>query len=84
MLRKLWGRIKDDLEAGNYTLIINNQYPTEVFGGTKTLLITTLTTFGSKNYVFGILLAITSAVMFISAIAIYIRFKIVENREKNE
>jgi len=59
-------------------------YPKEVFGGSKSIIITTLSTFGSKNFVFGILLVAVSGVLFLSAILIFIKYKIVENRERNE
>lgn len=84
MLRKLWGRYESDLEAGNYTIVVTNVYPKEIFGGTKSIIITTLSTFGSKNFVFGILLVGVSFVLFFSAIVIFIKYKIVENRERNE
>lgn len=84
MLRKLWGRYDNDLEIGNYTIVVTNVYPKEIFGGSKSIIITTLSTFGSKNYVFGILLVAVSGVLFLSAIVIYIKYKIVENRERNE
>jgi hypothetical protein len=35
--RKLWGRIEKDLRKGNYTLIIQNNYPVESFDGKNIL-----------------------------------------------
>jgi len=37
------------LDPGNYSLVINNQYPKHAFGGEKSVILSTLTIFGGKN-----------------------------------
>lgn len=44
--KKLWGRIREDLPAGKYTVIIDNQYNSSEFSGTKSILMTTSSPFG--------------------------------------
>merc|ERR1719453_325272 len=48
--RKLWGRIDDPLEKGNYYLVINNQYEVKPFQGRKSFVISTTNALGGKNY----------------------------------
>mmetsp|Transcript_28166 Transcript_28166/g.24946 ORF Transcript_28166/g.24946 Transcript_28166/m.24946 type:complete len:95 (+) Transcript_28166:739-1023(+) len=47
--RKLWGRIENDLEAGEYTLTIDNTYDTSSFAGEKHFYFSNATRFGGKN-----------------------------------
>lgn len=48
--RKLYGRIEQDLEKGNYTLKIENLYNTSQYKGEKYFILTTVNAFGGKNY----------------------------------
>jgi hypothetical protein len=48
--RKLWGRIDTGLDAGNYYLMIDNQYQVSPFQGTKSFVLSTTNALGGKNY----------------------------------
>lgn len=48
--RKLWGSIKDKLEAGSYFVSIQNNYEVEPFQGTKSFVLSTTNALGGKNY----------------------------------
>lgn len=47
---KLWGRIESDMEAGNYTLKIDNKFDVEVFKGSKAFVIKSLNVMGGQQY----------------------------------
>ena len=48
--RKLWGRIRSDIEVGNYTITIANSYDVSAYDGKKTFVLSTTNAFGGKNY----------------------------------
>ncbi|CAD8055393.1 unnamed protein product [Paramecium sonneborni] len=52
-LKKLWGRIQNDLVKGKYTLIVNNTYDEQLYSSdmVKSFFMTTTTIFGQKNMV---------------------------------
>lgn len=48
--RKLWGRNDNDvLAAGTYRILINMNYPVKSFGGTKSVVISTVSWIGGKQ-----------------------------------
>lgn len=49
--RKLWGRIRQDIEPGDYLLEINNTFEVSRFNGEKYFIISTVNFFGSQNTV---------------------------------
>lgn len=73
--RKLWGRIENNLEPGNYSLLIDNYYDVEYFGGKKTFVISTSSILGGRNTFLGTCFIILAAVCLLSgalfAIAYY-------------
>jgi len=48
--RKLWGVIETDLPAGNYSLLINNNYNSKTWDGDRYIILTTNSNVGGKNY----------------------------------
>jgi hypothetical protein len=52
--RKLWGRIEDDLEKGDYKVQINSNYDVDDFDGEKWIVLSTANAFGGKNDFLGI------------------------------
>lgn len=48
--RKLWGKINDKLEPGEYTVKINNQFEVAPFQGRKFFVLSTTNALGGKNY----------------------------------
>jgi hypothetical protein len=53
--RKLWGETPagETLAAGEYVIEVDNNYPVERFGGTKSLIITQIYWLGGQNVFFG-------------------------------
>lgn len=47
--KKLWGKIEEDLDPGNYTLTVFNNYDVSSFAGTKTFFLSTTDSYGGKN-----------------------------------
>ena len=73
--RKLWGRIKTKLTAGNYTLVFNNTYPVKSFKGSKTFVLSTCNVFGGKNSFLGIAYICVGIVCLIFAILFWLGYK---------
>ena len=48
--RKLWGEIKEDLQKGDYTLAIANEYDVSSFAGSKYFVLSTTNLLGGTNY----------------------------------
>lgn len=55
-VRKLWARIDLNMVQGDYSVLIYNFYPTSLFKGSKSLILSTTSEFGSKNPSFGFVL----------------------------
>lgn len=65
--RKLWGRILEDLDAGDYIIQIHSMYDQSFFDGHKSLTLSTASALGGKNDLLGIAyLAFGGAVMIIA------------------
>lgn len=88
--RKLWGRImdskaiaeagitdgefKDGLEAGSYTMMIENNYDVEPFEGQKSIVFSTTNSLGGKSYKLAICFFIAGA--FTALYFFFLLFKI--------
>jgi hypothetical protein len=68
--RKLWAKTATDatIEAGNYSVTINNRFDVSSFGGTKAIVISKVSWIGGKNPFFGILFLVIAGASFIAAI----------------
>ena len=69
--RKPWGRIERDLSEGNYTLIIENNYPVKSFDGKKYFILSTVNGLGGKNYFLAILYFVMGGISIISGILFF-------------
>ena len=49
---KLWGKVDATLEAGNYTMVISNQWDTSEWSGKKSLYFSQASFFGGKQNLF--------------------------------
>ena len=47
--RKLWGRIEDDLDSGNYYINVQSNYDISEYDGEKWIVLSTTNIFGGKN-----------------------------------
>ncbi len=82
--RKLWGRIKEDLKPGNYTLHVENNYDVESFKGKKYIILSNINQFGGKNKFLGICYIIVGGISIILSIVFIIGYSIHQKKEKEE
>jgi hypothetical protein len=73
--QKLWGRISNGLELGDYTLVVNNNYGYE---GEKSFVLSTISTLGGKD----VFLATCYIVMAVLCILISVSFCCMEMQYK--
>lgn len=81
--RKLWGRIKEDLPAGEYTMKVTNNYDVSAFKGEKFFVLSTVNAFGGKNSFLGISYLVVGSICIILAIAFVIGYKIHNPKKDN-
>jgi len=74
--RKLYRIIPGGLEAGTYTVFIDNNYPTHQFNGKKRFVLSTSSWIGGKNDFLGISYLVVGSLCFVSAILFLIKHKI--------
>ena len=80
--RKLWGRIREDLEVGNYLLEIKNNYQVSDFNGEKKFVISTVNAFGGKNNFLGLSYVIVGGICLILAVIFVIGYNFHQKKEK--
>jgi hypothetical protein len=80
--RKLWGRI-DNMKAGKYNLIINDNYPTTIFNGSKSVVLSTVNAFGGKNIFLGYSYIVVGGICILMAIGFFIGDKIQKKNKTN-
>lgn len=71
--RKLWGRIEDDLEKGDYTVEIQSNYGVGDFDGEKYVVISTANALGGDNTFLGIAYIVVGGITLFLALAFVIR-----------
>ena len=70
--KKLWGKISTDLDSGNYTITIDNNFPTQVFNGKKYVVLSTSSWLGGKNIFMGVVYLIVGALCFLLGLIFFI------------
>ena len=73
--RKPWGRIEKELNKGDYTLTITNNYPVKSFKGKKYFILSTVNGLGGRNYFLAILYFIIGGVSIVAGIMFWIGYK---------
>ena len=73
--RKLWGKIRVDLEPGIYSLNITNNYQVRSFNGKKSFVLSTVTGLGGKNNFLGVTYIVVGGISIIMAILFWIGYK---------
>jgi len=63
--RKLWGRIEKDLDVGNYTFLIKNNYNVSKYKAEKFIVLSDSNIFG-ENYFFGYILIAVAILFFLN------------------
>ncbi|KAJ3010814.1 UNVERIFIED_CONTAM: hypothetical protein HDU68_001960, partial [Siphonaria sp. JEL0065] len=71
--RKLWGRLDVDLLAGEYTVQITNNFNVNTFGGTKSIVVSTVSILGGKNPFLGISYIVVGIVCWILGLLFLLR-----------
>ena len=79
---KLWGRIESDLDEGNITVEIDNNYNVSHFQGKKYLVLRTLNNFGGKNNILYISYIVFGGICLILGIIFIFAYKAHEKKEK--
>ncbi|EER33911.1 cell division control protein 50 [Candida tropicalis MYA-3404] len=74
---KLYGQNKTEvMTEGTYHISIEMNYPVEIFGGTKSLVITTNTIFGGRNMSLGVIYIIIAVVALVLGVAFLVQYLI--------
>jgi hypothetical protein len=73
--RKLWGRIQQDLEPGEYKITINNYYDVQSFEGEKYFVLSTVNAFGGKNSFLGISYICVGGICLVMALLFFFGYK---------
>lgn len=81
--RKLWGRINENLAAGDYNLVIKNNYPVAKFNGEKYFVLSTVNAFGGKNNFLGISYIVVGVICLLMALAFFIGYKVHNKKKEN-
>lgn len=71
--RKLWGRIDESLPAGTYKVDIISSWPTDTFGGEKSVVLTKTNAFGGKNIFLASCYIIVGGLCLIAALVFGVR-----------
>ena len=69
--RKLYGKIEGPLQAGDYTLLIQNSYDVEPFGGSKSFVLSTTNALGGQNYFLAISYIVVGALCIVFAVIFF-------------
>ena len=72
--RKLWGRINQTLNPGNYIVEIDSNFPVHSFDGKKSFVLTTINILGGKNNFLGIAYLIVGSICLIMAILFWVGY----------
>ena len=80
--RKLWGRIREDLNEGEYLLHIDNNYDVSDFKGEKKFVLSTVNAFGGKNNFLGLSYIIVGGICLILAVIFLIGYNFHQKKEK--
>ncbi|EGR31497.1 ligand-effect modulator 3 LEM3 family protein, putative [Ichthyophthirius multifiliis] len=89
--KKIWGRIENDLDEGNYELKVQNKYNIKQYKGHKSLLFTNSSILGGKNeflaygyVVIGTILNFISLIFYIKGKRNGQEFINIKNMEEDE
>ena len=72
--RKLWGRLDGGIAAGDYLVVIKNNYDVNGFDGNKSFVLSTTNALGGKNYFLAVCYIVVGSLCLIFAIIFLIAF----------
>mmetsp|Transcript_417 Transcript_417/g.389 ORF Transcript_417/g.389 Transcript_417/m.389 type:complete len:169 (+) Transcript_417:565-1071(+) len=78
--KKLWGIIKQDLPAGEYTITVTNKFDHEAYDSNKKIIVSTVNDLGGRN----VLLSACYLVSAVIALSIVIVIRIKGKKSKSE
>ena len=77
---KLWAKINSELKAGEYKILINNNYKMQRESGKKSIYISDIGVFGAKNRFLYITCMIGGATMYFFAFVFFFLNKITDGQ----
>ena len=80
--RKLWGRIEQDLEPGDYRIEIENEFDVASFSGEKHFVLSNVNAFGGKNTFLAVSYIVVGVICIILAIVFLIGYNIHQKKQK--
>ena len=80
--RKLWGRIRQDLPEGEYTVMIEDNFKVSAFKGRKHIVLSTVNAFGGKNTFLGVSYVVVGGICIVLALIFLIGYQIHQRKEK--
>jgi hypothetical protein len=81
--RKLWGKIEEDLEPGDYYVTIVNNYDVSTFDGQKKFVLSTTSIFGGKNKFIGILYVVVGVIAVLGGLVMFATFYLKRRLRQN-
>lgn len=72
--RKLYGKITQDIEPGEYQVVIQNNYDVNGFDGNKSFVLSTTNALGGKNYFLAVCYIVVGSLCLIFAIIFLVAF----------
>ena len=72
--RKLYGKFENDLEPGEYKMVIANNYDVSSYDGKKSFVLSTTNALGGKNYFLAICYIVVGALCIVFALIFFIAY----------
>jgi hypothetical protein len=72
--RKLYGKITQDIEPGEYQVVIQNNYDVNGFDGNKSFVLSTTNALGGKNYFLAVCYIVVGSLCLIFAMIFLVAF----------
>ena len=72
--RKLYGKITQDIEPGDYQVVIQNNYDVNGFDGNKSFVLSTTNALGGKNYFLAVCYIVVGSLCLIFAVIFLVAF----------
>lgn len=72
--RKLYGKFTEDLQPGQYTMVIQNNYDVSSYDGKKSFVLSTTNALGGKNYFLAICYIVVGVLCIVFALIFFIAY----------
>ncbi|KAJ3096828.1 hypothetical protein HDU97_005496 [Phlyctochytrium planicorne] len=74
--RKIWGKYDNNIPKGTYSITIRNNFDVNSYGGTKSIVISTVSILGGKNPFLGVAYIVVGALCWVLGIVFLLRHMI--------